>query len=180
MLRNTSSRYGLVSIGLHWLVAATVFGLFALGLWMDGLDYYDPWYRRAPDIHKSIGVLLFLVMIGRAVWRKTNYRPAPVGTPFEQRLAHWVHRTLYGLLFVLMLSGYLISTADGRAVEVFGWFSLPATFSGFENQEDIAGEIHEILAFTLIGLTALHALAALKHHFMDRDETLKRMLRTGP
>jgi cytochrome b561 len=78
-----------------------------------------------------------------------------------------------------MLSGYLISTADGRAVEVFGWFSIPATLSGLENQEDIAGEIHEWLAFTLIGLVMLHALAATKHHFINRDATLKRMLGTG-
>ena len=75
----------------------------------------------------------------------------------------------------IMLSGYLISTADGRAIEVFSWFEVPATLSDIDGQEDIAGDIHEILAWTLIVLVALHALAALKHHFIDKDTTLKRM-----
>ena len=59
--RNTAHRYGLVSVLLHWLIAAAVFGLFGLGLWMVGLDYYSSWYRTAPDLHKGIGVLAFLV-----------------------------------------------------------------------------------------------------------------------
>jgi cytochrome b561 len=179
MWRNTASRYGLISIGLHWLVAMVVIGLFGLGLWMDSLDYYDAWYRKAPEIHKSIGVLLFMVMLGRTVWRHLSPGPAPSGAAFQQKMAHAVHLTLYVLLFILMLSGYLVSTADGRALEVFGWFSIPATLSGLENQEDIAGEVHEVLAFTLMGLVIVHALAAMKHHFINRDSTLKRMLGTG-
>ena len=76
-----------------------------------------------------------------------------------------------------MIAGYLISTAEGRPIEVFGWFAVPATFYGPENQEDVAGEIHEILAWLLILLSSGHTLAALKHHFIDRDATLRRMLR---
>jgi cytochrome b561 len=78
-----------------------------------------------------------------------------------------------------MLSGYLISTADGRAIDVFNLFSVPALVSGFDNQEDIAGLVHQIIAYSLIALVVLHALAALKHHFIDRDRTLKRMLNPG-
>lgn len=179
MWRNTESRYGLISIGLHWLVALVVVGMFSLGLWMDSLDYYDAWYRKAPEIHKSIGVLLFVVMLGRTVWRQVSPAPRPAGTALEQKMAHKVHVVLYVLLFILMLSGYLISTADGRAVDVFGWFSIPAIVSGLKNQEDVAGEVHEILAFTLIALVTLHTLAAMKHHFINRDATLKRILGTG-
>jgi cytochrome b561 len=83
------------------------------------------------------------------------------------------------LLFAIMLSGYLISTADGRGLEVFEWFTLPATLSGLEQQEDIAGRVHLYLAWSVIVVAALHALAALKHHFIDRDVTLKRMLGLG-
>ena len=75
-----------------------------------------------------------------------------------------------------MITGYLISTADGRALEVFNWFSIPATISGIEHQEDIAGDIHEILAFSLIAIVVLHAAGAIKHHVIDKDNTLKRML----
>ena len=77
----------------------------------------------------------------------------------------------------LFITGYLISTADGRAIEVFDWFSVPGFGSFIENQEDLAGEIHEIIAYGIMGLAALHALAALKHHFLDRDNTLTRMLK---
>jgi cytochrome b561 len=89
------------------------------------------------------------------------------------------HGLLYLLLFALMVSGYLISTADGRGLEVFDWFAIPATLSGLKGQEDLAGEVHLYLAWSLILLAALHALAALKHHFIDRDITLKRMLGMG-
>ncbi|HSH29896.1 MAG TPA: cytochrome b [Thiohalobacter sp.] len=180
MLRNTSTSYGWISILLHWLVALVIIGLFALGLWMTDLTYYDPWYREAPAIHKSVGILLFLALLLRLVWLGCNPRPVPLSNhkPWERRLAHWTHVLLYALPLLVMVSGYLISTADGRPVEVFGWFSVPATISGYDQQEDIAGEIHEILAFILIGLASVHALAALKHHFIDRDRTLRRMLRS--
>ncbi|MFN2310226.1 MAG: cytochrome b [Gammaproteobacteria bacterium] len=176
--KNTPTHYGLIAITLHWLVAAGVIGQFALGLWMTGLEYYDAWYTRAPDLHKGLGVLLFTGVALRLIWRGLNPVPAPVPghAPWERRLAGVAHRLLYALLFAVMVAGYLISTADGRPITVFGLFSVPATLSGLPAQEDIAGEIHAWLAFTLIGLSTLHALAALKHHVIDRDRTLKRML----
>jgi cytochrome b561 len=182
MWRNSRQQYGIISIALHWLVALLVFGLFGLGLWMVELDYYHRWYQRAPDLHKSIGISLFGLMLLRQLWRYTNPRPAPLPSHanWEKRLAGAVHGFLYLLLFVLMLSGYLISTADGRAIEVFGLFRVPATLTGIPNQEDLAGVVHQILGYVLIGLVALHALAALKHHFLDRDGTLRRMLRGTP
>lgn len=179
MWRNTESGYGIVSIVLHWLVAAAVVGLFVLGLWMVELGYYDPWYRRGPELHKSIGVLLFAVVVLRLLWRWFNPRPRPMPghAPWERRLAGLAHVLLYLLLFAVMIAGYLISTADGRPVEVFGWFSVPATLQGLEGQEDLAGDVHLALAVGLIVLAGLHAAAALKHHFIDRDQTLRRMLR---
>ncbi|HDP89272.1 MAG TPA: cytochrome b [Thioalkalivibrio sp.] len=175
--RNTPDGYGLVAIFLHWLVALAVIGLFVLGLWMVDLGYYDNWYRTAPFIHKSVGILLFMVVALRLLWRLTNPKPSPIGKPAERRLAQLVHLVLYGLLFAIMIAGYLISTADGRPIEVFGWFEVPATITGITNQEDIAGVVHLWLAWGLIGLVVLHALAALKHHFLNKDRTLRRMLR---
>ena len=182
MWRNTPQQYGYISIVLHWLVALLVFSLFGLGLWMVELDYYHRWYQRAPDLHKSIGITLFSILVLRLLWRYTNPRPAPLASlaTWEKRLAGGLHVLFYPLLFVLMLSGYLISTADGRAISVFGLLSVPATLTGIPNQEDSAGDVHQILGYILISLVALHALAALKHHFLDRDGTLKRMLRGTP
>jgi cytochrome b561 len=76
-----------------------------------------------------------------------------------------------------MVSGYLISTADGRAIEVFAQFQIPALPWSIEQQEDLAGEVHESLAWILMGLVALHALAAVKHQLIDKDATLMRMIR---
>ncbi|MFO7809683.1 cytochrome b [Guyparkeria sp.] len=175
--RNRETGYGLVAISFHWLVAFAVIGLFALGWWMVELTYYDPWYRQAPNMHKAIGVLLFLVLTARLLWRWFNPSPCPLGKPWERRAARVVHGAFYVLLFALMTAGYLISTADGSAIDVFGLFSVSATISDLPEQEDIAGDVHRWLAWTVIGLTALHALAAVKHHIFDRDDTLRRMLR---
>lgn len=176
--RNSSRRYGLVSIFLHWGIALAVFGLFGLGLWMVGLDYYSNWYRRAPELHKGIGILLLLAMLVRVLWRAIS-PPPPALSSYSAATrsgAVLAHGLLYLGLFGVMISGYLISTADGRAIEVFGWFSVPATLSGVDGQEDIAGTVHRWLAWGLVGVAVLHALAALKHHFIDRDATLARML----
>jgi cytochrome b561 len=181
MLRNRHDTYGLIAVILHWLVALVVVGLFGLGLWMVDLTYYDDWYRRAPAIHKGVGVLLFLTVTLRLGWRGLGPRPAPLATHsgWERRIASVTHALLYALLFAVMLSGYLISTADGRPIDVFGLFSVPALITDLPNQADVAGEVHLILAISLVSLAGVHALAALKHHLIDRDRTLLRMLGRG-
>ena len=175
--RNTESRFGWVAIGLHWLTAITVFGLFGLGLWMVELSYYDDWYRQAPALHKSVGILLFAGLVLRLIWRSLNPAPAPLGKAWERRSAAVVHRLMLALLLLLMVAGYLISTADGRPIAVFGAFEVPATLHGIDGQEDWAGWFHRWLAYGLMALVALHAGAAIKHQFIDRDGTLRRMLR---
>lgn len=179
--RNSEDKYGWVAITLHWLMAPAVVGMFALGWWMRQLSYYDPWYRQGPELHKGIGILLLGLLLFRFAWKLFNPRPVPEpATPRWQLFAARLgHSAIYLLLLAIMTSGYLISTADGRAIDVFGWFSVPATIQDIANQEDIAGEVHEILAWSLMALVAMHALAALKHHLIDRDNTLRKMLGTG-
>ncbi|MBB6157158.1 cytochrome b [Pseudomonas putida] len=177
-LRNSASRYGWVSIFMHWGVALAVFGLFALGLWMVGLDYYSSWRKDAPDLHKSIGLVLLGVMVLRVLWRFIS--PPPPTLQSYSRMtrigAKFGHGFLYLGLFAVMLAGYLISTADGVGIPVFGLFEVPALVSGLPDQADTAGVIHLWLAWALVIFSGLHALAALKHHFIDRDATLTRML----
>ena len=177
-LYNTPTSYGLISRALHWLSALVIFALFGLGLWMVELTYYDHWYRLAPYYHKSIGLLLMLAMLLRLGWRLFSPPPAhePTLTRWEILSAQAMHLLLYGVVFALGISGYLISTADGRSLELFNWLAIPATVTGIEQQEDIAGSVHALLAWTLISLAAVHALAALKHHFLNKDRTLLKML----
>ena len=177
-LRNSSSRYGWVSIVLHWGVALAVFGLFALGLWMVGLDYYSTWRKDAPDLHKSIGLTLFAIMLLRVLWRFVSPPPpAPASHGRLTRLgAKLGHGFLYLGLFAVMIAGYLISTADGVGIPVFGLFEVPALVSGLPDQADVAGVVHLYLAWALVIFAGIHGLAALKHHFIDRDATLTRML----
>ncbi len=174
---NNTDRYGWLSILIHWLTAIVVIGLFIVGLWMVELTYYDDWYKEAPFIHKSLGVLIFFLTLFRLAWRYLTPKPSalPNHTRFEKVAARMTHVIIYLLLFSIMISGYLISTADGRSVDVFNLFSIPATISDIDQQEDIAGQVHLVLAIILMVLVSIHALAAIKHHFIDKDRTLRRM-----
>lgn len=178
MWRNHHEGYGWVSIGLHWLMALLLLTIFGLGVWMVGLSYTDAWYHRAPGIHKSLGVLFFTLVLVRLAWRYSNPRPAfeDALAVWEKRLALLIQWCFYLLMLVIPVTGYLISTAKGRPVAVFDWFEIPATLQ-LEGRVDMLGEVHETLAWLLIALVCLHLGAALKHHLIDKDKTLIKMLK---
>lgn len=175
-------RYGHTRLLLHWLIALAIIALFILGEWMVDLDYYHRWYNRAPDWHRSVGLLLVAVLGVRVIWRLFGKRVYALAShkPWERIIGRLMHSALDLITLLVIVSGYLISTADGRAVAVFDWFAVPALYAGANNQESIAGLWHEWLSIILIMLACLHALAALKHHFVDRDETLRRMCGLRP
>ncbi len=177
-MNNTPTNYGYVSMFFHWLSALIIFSLFGLGYYMVDLTYYHEWYKTAPALHKSIGVSLFILMVVRLIWRYKQLTPEHLAshTNLERKAGKLIHSALYLLVFIIMISGYLISTADDRGIEVFELFVIPGFGSFIENQEDIAGLIHKWLAYVLITFALLHAFAALKHHFIDKDNTLNRMI----
>jgi len=175
-LRNSKQRFGWVSIVIHWLMALVIFGMFGLGVWMVDLNYYDDWYHRAPWVHQSIGILLLFLLVFRLGWRLTNPVPEIMGAWWERLIAIWVHRGHYVFMFAVIISGYLISTAYGRGVSVFDWFEFPALLAADKGRESTAGFIHMLLAWGFMGYIGMHAAAALKHHFIDKDSTLTRML----
>lgn len=178
MLRNSRTTYGLVSVLLHWIMALLIFALFGLGLWMVTLDYYHAWYHTAPDLHKSLGLLTVLLLGVRLVWRWLDRLPEaePSYTYWERKLSLAMHRLFYLLIAVMILAGYLISTAEDAGVSFFGLFDVPAILPSFEQQADIAGWIHWALAWLIIICAFLHTVAALRHHFYHRDRTLLKML----
>ncbi|MCF2858657.1 cytochrome b [Pseudoalteromonas sp. SMS1] len=180
MLKNTEKGYGLIAIFTHWLMALAIFFMFGLGLYMVELTYYDPWYKGALDLHKSIGIVLLVLLLFRLIWRQLNVKPAELpGPKLEQAAAKIGHIALYALMFVIMISGYLISTADGRPIMVFEIFEVPALPWSFENQEDIVGDIHFWLAWVLMGFVAGHIGAAIKHQYINKDGGLSRMLKVN-
>ena len=168
--------YNITARLLHWFSAVVIIGMFIVGLWMVDLSYYSEWYQRAPHWHKSVGLLLALLTMFRLIWKFLTPSPNIVGSNFERLAAMAAHLSMYLILLTIFISGYQISTEDGRSIDVFTWFELPGLGAFFENQADIEGEIHFYLAWTLMVLVAVHLVAALKHHFLDRDNTLRKML----
>jgi len=176
-IKNTRARYGLAGISLHWLMALIIIGMYPLGLTIDSLDYYDAAYKTVPHWHKSIGMMLLALLVVRLLWRKISIQPKVLSHSLVQkRVVKIAHSSLYFLMAVALLSGYMISTADGRAIAVFNWFEIPALPAVIDEQEDVAGLIHYWVTTSLIILASAHALAALKHHFINKDKTLSRML----
>ena len=179
-IRDTTAGYGWPTRIVHWAMAVAIVGMYVLGLWMVDLDYYSPYYHSAPDLHRSIGMVLLLILLVRLLWRLANDKPSDDNLSAVERIAaRIVHWGFYPLLFALMASGYLMSTADGRPIEVFDWFSVPA-LTHDKSLEKPAGEIHETLAHLTILLVIVHALAALKHQFYDRNGVLSRMWSGSP
>ncbi|WP_240652779.1 cytochrome b [Rheinheimera riviphila] len=176
-MQSTENSYSAVSKLLHWLMALMIFGLFGVGFWMVDLTYYSAWYKTAPHYHKSVGILLAVLLLVRLAVLFKKRKPAPLASHSKtvQRASKLTHRLLYLLLFLIVVTGYLISTADNRGIEVFNWLVVPGFGEFFDQQADRAGLLHQWLAYGLIALVVLHAMGALKHHFIDKDATLKRM-----
>lgn len=178
MLKDSSSSYGLITILLHWVCALLIFSVFGLGVYMVDLDYYSPWYHRAPEIHIEMGLTIFFLMCLRLFWRTRNSPPTPIPSIGKTTLlaASAVKILLYFAIFIICFSGYLITTAEGQGANFFDIFSVPASVQLSAHNVDRAGAIHKYLAWGVIVLAIAHSLAALFHHFVKRDKTLIRML----
>jgi len=177
---NTTSHFGFISILVHWIMAVIIIGLFVLGKYMHDLDYYDVFYHIGPWWHKSFGLLIAFLLIFRILWHLTNSKVKPVLThkSYEIKLAVIMKILLYTLMFVCCISGILISTAEDASISFFDVLELPALISYGGKQADLAGIIHEYSTTALIVLAVLHMAAALKHHYIDKDKTLIRILTT--
>ena len=178
MIHNTPKQYGAVARALHWWSAALFFILFALGLYMTDLDKSDPNRANLIQLHISLGILIFGMTLIRIYWKIKEVQPTPPATmtPLQIKLAKSMYGTLYLLLLVIPVAGYVIVTADGHNPSFFGLLELPNFIGKNEALEEAAEETHEILAFTAMALVGGHILMALKHHFVDKDEALLQML----
>ena len=197
-MNQPNTRYTKTAKVLHWLIAIGVFGMFALGWFMTDLpkeapkqmayDLFDwgiyTWQvseEISPrsfyfNLHKSIGVTIFALIIFRILWRVTHKPPALLATykVWERKLATGAHHTLYLLMVVLPLSGIIMAVASKYGIK---WFGLEF-IGGLDNKplREAFKEVHEIVGVVILSVIILHIIGALKHKFIDKDETLNRML----
>lgn len=169
-------RYDPVARTFHGVMAVMMIGLLAVGLYMEDLDP-SPAKWQMYGLHKAFGITVLAFVILRILWRASHTPPTALGSQaaWERKLAHVVHGLLYFGMIVMPLSGYVMSSAGGHDISIFGWFNLPLLVAKNEQIGGLAKEIHEIAGYALICAITLHFVGALKHHVIDRDVTLARM-----
>ncbi len=172
-----SDRYTRTAITLHWLIVLLIFVAFPLGLYMHELPL-SPFKLRLYNYHKWIGITVLMLAVIRLSWRITHRPPAMPDTMprWEKLAAESVHYLLYALIFIIPFSGWLMSSAKGFHVVWLGVLPLPDLVDKNKELGDLLKEVHEILNFLMFGTVLAHIGAALKHHFIDRDDILMRML----
>ena len=172
-----ATRYTTIAIALHWLIALLIFCNFPLGLYLEELAL-SPSKLKLLSYHKWVGVTIFLLVVLRLVWRATHVPPPLAATipRWQQLVAHGVHFLLYVLLFAIPVSGWLMSSAKGVPVVYLGLVQLPDLVGKDKELGELLEEVHEVLNFGMLALVGMHIAAALKHHFINRDDTLRRML----
>lgn len=172
-----SQGYTRTAIALHWLVALLIFVTFPLGVYMHDLPL-SPNKLQLYSWHKWIGITILTLAILRLLWRTRHPPPLlPDATPrWQRRASQGVHFLLYTLILAIPLSGWLMSSAKGFQTVWFGILPLPDLVSKDKALGELLTVVHESLNFTLLGLVAAHVVAAMKHHFIQRDAILRRML----
>jgi cytochrome b561 len=174
--KNPADRWGSVSQAFHWLVVALILVMAYLGLTMTDLPN-SPHKIRLYALHKSIGLTILALVALRLLWRWYAGTPRPLDAPrWQARVATATHWALYGLLFAMPLSGWLVNSAAGFPLQWFGLFNLPAIAPKDDAMHTLLRSTHEWLFWALVTTVALHAGAAVYHHFIQRDATLLRML----
>jgi cytochrome b561 len=170
------ARYSGVAIALHWTGALLILCGFGLGLFMTGLEF-SPAKFRYYAWHKWIGITVFLVTCLRLAWRSIDPPPRAVAmADWQRRAAATTHAMMYALLLAIPISGWVYSSATGVQVVYLGLIPLPDLVEKDRALGNALKVVHVTLNFVLFSLVGLHIAAALKHHFVDRDPVLTRML----
>ncbi len=175
-VNNTKDSFSRITKVLHWLIALHMIGLIALGWWMIDLSFYSSWYYLAPFLHKAFGLVVFALGLVLLI-TKSRKRPAEMKShsrfeSFASKIAHWL---LFASVITIPISGYVFTTFTGDAVSFFNLFDVPAMFNVSEIVRDLAIDFHIYASYGLLAVILAHAGGALKHHFLDRDRTLRRM-----
>jgi cytochrome b561 len=176
-VRNTTRSWGSVSKALHWIIVLLIINQWVIGMRADALPLGLA-KLQVLAWHKSFGITILGLAVVRLVWRCMNPVPdlAAETRPWERVLAKISHLLLYALIFALPLSGWLMSSAKNFPVSWFNLLQLPDLVAPNEALFEQLRDLHHRLFAVLVGVAALHVAGALKHHFIDRNDVLKRML----
>jgi cytochrome b561 len=175
-------RYGAVAIALHWLIALLIAFNF-IAAWIAD-EFPKDQARQIMGNHVAFGVCILLLTVVRIVWRITHRGPPllPMAR-WESILAHAVHGLIYLAMLAVPLAGYLMESAwsGGKPIDMFGLFHFPGLPLAQDKDlaEDVFGELHEVFAYGLLALLALHVAGALKHQLIDRMPEMRRILPWG-
>ena len=177
MLRNTRARWGALAQLLHWLIAVLIGAQIALGLIGTALPLSMTKLVTLAR-HKSLGITILALVLVRLAWRALNPSPELPGAlkPYERVLARGTHAGLYVLMIALPLTGWIMSSARGFPVSWFNLFQLPNLVGRSTTLYHAMVRVHVLLAIALGLILVLHIAAAIKHHVVLKDETLRRML----
>jgi cytochrome b561 len=176
-IRNTLTRYGSVAIILHWVMALLIIGLLALGLIMVRLPI-SLQKLRFFGWHKEYGLLVLLLIVVRIIWRISNVVPLlpPSLANWQKQTAHLVHFAFYFFMLAMPITGWIITSSAGLPASFFGIAVLPDLVLPNENTRQLFTEIHKWLGYSLIAVICMHVGAALQHHFIYKDDILRRIL----
>jgi cytochrome b561 len=172
-----NNTYTAIAKVFHWGMAVLILGLLTLGFVMTDMEL-SPEKLQYYSWHKWAGVTVFMLVWLRLIWRVMNPPPAYPSSmsPMLKAFAHLGHAALYGLMIVIPLSGWLLSSAKGVQTVWFGVLPLPDLLEKDKELGHLLHEVHEALNFVLLFLLAGHVAAAFKHHWIDKEDILKRML----
>ncbi len=171
-----SAHYTGTAKSLHWLMALMIIGMIPLGMYMHELPL-SPEKLQLYSWHKWTGVTVFVLLLARVSWRLTH-QPPPLPwhmSRLERLAAHGGHIALYLLMLALPISGWLMSSAKGFQTVWFGVLPIPDLLGKDKELGETLAEVHEILSWIMVTVLIVHVAAALKHHFMDKDDVLTRM-----
>ena len=176
--RNTPDDYGLISKLLHWLIAAVMIGLIGVGWYMVQLSDEDVLYWRLLDLHEAAGVGLLVLFPLKALWMVVSPNPRflPTLAQWERYLATAVRWLFIFAMLAIPLSGFLFVATNGEAVKLYHLITIPDIGSPGKVTRDLLSDVHYYVSYGCAALVMLHMLAALKHHFLDKDATLHHML----
>lgn len=173
----TNDGYTLTAIALHWATVVLVISAAVLGIYMHELPF-SPTKLRLYSYHKWLGVTIFLLALIRLAWRSAHPAPAlPADMPtWEKNAARGGHAALYAFMLSVPVIGWVMSSAHGFQTVYFGVLPIPDLIGKDKELAEVLEKVHAAFSLSFIALVILHAAAAFKHHFINRDNVLRRML----